>query len=222
MHKPSSLDVILQIVDSLPSGLLEFTIQACKINESFRNVQALCRFITSNKTVKRLYLAENGFDDDSIGYISASIQRNTALELLDVGANNFTDRGAMQLSAAMRANTTLSRLHMKKNDKVTPKTAVHLFLAHKGRIRFVLTHGFQPDEYGLPDPGPDEKVGLHNQQSGSVAGFELAKMLQEIKKDVLNINFGNNNLDDDGAVAVGQALKSDKKLVSLDLHRKCH
>ena len=71
--------------------------------------------LTSNTTLKELYLRENAIGDAGATAFGFYLARNLQLQTLDLQRNVFGDAGAIAIGRGLRKNSTLQRLYVARN-----------------------------------------------------------------------------------------------------------
>jgi Ran GTPase-activating protein (RanGAP) involved in mRNA processing and transport len=105
--------------------------------------------ITTNRTVRCLYLGGNTIDKTTAGLLGDLLRANDALRMLSVATANLGNAGLGPLAVALRQNTTLTSLGLASNGITTLGAAFLFRTVEENRALERLDLGFAPSTRAL-------------------------------------------------------------------------
>lgn len=165
--------------------------------------------ITTNRTVRCLYLGGNDFDGGVALGIGELLQKNDAIRMLSLAVNRLGERGALSIAKALRQNTTLTSLSLASNDLGQGVcNVIHAIRKHPALERLDL--GLSPSTHAL---------GATSNHAGDDGALEAGAMLT-VNSTLRVLDLRGNGIGGIGRGYLAVGLNVNTTLLRLDLDGK--
>jgi len=189
----------------------------------YERVRMMSYALKYNTSLIELNLGCKNIGDEEAGMISDALKCNTTLTTLNLESNYIGDEGAKMISDALKCNTTLTRLNLGDND-IGAEGAKMISDALK--CNTTLTELYLWDNsigacgaHAICEPLIYNTMNeLH--LNGNNIGDEGAKMISDALKRntaLTLLDLSDNNIGDEGARMISDALKCNTTLTELNL-----
>ena len=195
-----------------------------------KGCRKLCTALKRNTTVQSLSLNGNPVGNEGGMSVAAMLAKNTALLSLDLGASEQGTESIIAMAAVLKQNTTLTELNLENprlfslGEESTYQLA-KMLQANTSLVRLNLAKHKVRDDGArmlaqmLSQNDTLEELDLRCNEVGIAGGEALAALLMQPGCAVRTLNLASNRLHDDGALAVGAALRRNTTLAGLDLSK---
>jgi Ran GTPase-activating protein (RanGAP) involved in mRNA processing and transport len=179
---------------------------------------ALADALVTNKTLKKLDLRSNGIDDLGMEALGRALAWNHSLEKLDVSWNKFGVDGLAAFAAGLKVNKWLKELSLSGNS-IDDAIMADALKVNTTLARLDLSGNGIGNE-GAAALGEAIKVNAlkARERYNLIDGEGVPALVYDLNPSLTVLNLGRNSIGDDGAVAMGEALKVDMLLTKLDLN----
>lgn len=190
-----SQNVTLQVLDLLNCGLLD------------DGVKILFQSMSSNRSLRHLYLSANGITAVGLGYIRDYYAKNESLlETLFLGSNRIGNDGAKIVSEFLKLDTKLMRLNL-ASSRIGAEGMKHLGEALTTHPRLmVLDMGYTRSTVDLGE------LGNYIEDEGALYLSEYLKKTNHL----ISLNITHNHIKQKGMQLLVDALKHNKSLIYFD------
>ncbi|KAI3660997.1 hypothetical protein MP638_004773 [Amoeboaphelidium occidentale] len=183
----------------------------------------LAATLRSNTALQSLELWGNAISPEGAKALAEALIKNTALLQLSLGSNDIGDEGAEAFAEALKINAKLQHLDLSHN-KISHQGAKYLAEAMKvhAAVQYLNLRGNKlRNEGAIYLAGALNYLSLHDlKHVQKISGGEIIKAFLEnlkIGTGALHLHLGLNEIGDDGAIALGEALKNNTRVQTLDL-----
>jgi serine/threonine protein kinase len=153
--------------------------------------------LKNNSTVHRLILDANKLSNDGAKAIAELLQVNQTINEVNLSENNISSEGATALAQALRNNQTLTSLKIGSNP--------------------LLDDGIQSVCEAIKRNKTLKVLWIHNTKISFIGVKLIAEMLRENNLVLEELAIGDNNITDDGAELIADALQINKSLTWLHM-----
>eukprot|EP00475_Leptophrys_vorax_P035500 TRINITY_DN5855_c0_g3_i1.p1 TRINITY_DN5855_c0_g3~~TRINITY_DN5855_c0_g3_i1.p1 ORF type:complete len:726 (+),score=215.69 TRINITY_DN5855_c0_g3_i1:74-2251(+) len=188
--------------------------------------ELICDGISSHECLLFVRLKDNGIGPEGMVHLSKSLTNQKSIAKLDLSENNLGFTGVELLSAALKENEVLEDLDLSKNN-IPPESAAEIVSLFK-KDRPVIKSLFLA-ENPLGDEGvsaitftiiqkrvPVEALDFSSTRMGSMSTMAISTLLSTIKT-LRVLQLAENQIDDEGATSLAEALTADTSLSQLKL-----
>jgi Ran GTPase-activating protein (RanGAP) involved in mRNA processing and transport len=195
-----------------------------------KGCRKLCAALKRNTTVQFLSLNGNPVGNEGGMSVAAMLAKNTALLTLDLGNSEQGTESIIAMAAVLKQNATLSELNLENPRLFSLGEESTYQLAKMLQVNTTLCrlnlakHKVRDDgarmlAQNLSQNSTLEELDLRCNEVGIAGGEALAALLMQPGCALRTMNLASNRVNDDGALALGAALRRNKALAALDLSK---
>ncbi|KXJ29878.1 Leucine-rich repeat-containing protein 74A [Exaiptasia diaphana] len=211
------------IADMLKENCFVQELDISSNNIGNKGCQAICEMLQVNTNLQKLDLSDNKLTDKESQYIADAMRGNEKLLWLDLSNNRFSENSGENLGLGIVSNDSLEYLNLSWNH-IRKKGAIQISHGIRRKTRLAplcrsflsnsLLHGY------LRHVERCERrfLSLHAQRSSRFdAKARLPFKMAQSNCTLKTINLSYNGFTDDGALALGEAIKFNNTLIELDI-----
>ena len=192
--------------------------------------RSLCTAIKRNTTLRELSLNGNPVGNEGGMFVASMLAQNAALEALDLGNTEQGTESVIALAAVLKQNSTLRDLDLENprlfslGEESTYQLA-KMLAVNRSLVRVRLgKHKVRDDgarmlAQHLSSNDVLEVLDLRCNEVGISGAESFAALLMRGTSSLHSLDLASNKVHDDGALAIGTALRRCRTLTSLDLRR---
>jgi len=190
--------------------------------EAFNSIS---RCLSVNNSIKYLSLHSSGIDDVGSKYLSEALINNGILETLMLESNHIGATGAKYFAESLKNNSTLTTIILRGNNigDIGAK-----YLGEMLKVNHILQSlglgdneigddGFYYIFNGLEDNTTLKNLWMSENRGTSITAGFLGEILANKKSNLTSIWANNNIFEDEGALEISEALKTNENLKTLTL-----
>lgn len=183
------------------------------------HIQALAKALSTNTTVKRIYLDNKEITDTGLRSLASTLQTNNTVTYLNLSNNNISDEGAQALVKMLETNTSITTLNLRKNNiKKSTLASIDLCLDFNRNLAFkALTKRIGNNQLTTEDMFRKGKLDLTDKKLTDDDAQSLAKSLTT-NTTVKYLNIGKHSIGDKGAQALADMLETNTTLAYVDIN----
>ncbi|HLP87668.1 MAG TPA: hypothetical protein VK184_03545 [Nostocaceae cyanobacterium] len=161
--------------------------------------------IHENRTVERLYLGGNNFDEEDAELLGELLRKNSQIKALLLNVNHLGDAGVLKLAAALQQNQTLVELGLASNGITVTgcKGLIEVIKTNSSLINLDL--GYSPST---------KVLGVKSNNLGDVGAEIIGQILPEIST-LVKLDLRRNHITEKGKQALIAGLEKNYTLCQL-------
>lgn len=156
-------------------------------NLKLSSINALAKFLQNNKTIKTLILNKTDLNRTKISILCVALINNTTLQTLCLNNNNLKSDSAFEISKLLKVNSTITRLALNKNK-----------IGNIG-VKYLANNNLT-------------LLDLNNNNISLEGIRYLANMLDNEECRLISLYLIANDIGDEGALLLANALKTNDRL----------
>ncbi|KAH9773496.1 RNI-like superfamily protein [Citrus sinensis] len=188
-------------------------------------VKCLCDILVDNAGVERLQLSSVDLRDEGARAIAELLKNNSILRVLELNNNMIDYSGFTSLAEALLENSTIRSLHLNGNyGGALGANALAKGLEGNKSLRELHLHGNSIGDEGIralmsglsSRKGKLAVLDIGNNSISAKGAFHVAEYIKNCKS-LLWINLYMNDIGDEGAEKIADALKQNRTITTIDL-----
>ena len=185
-----------RISEVIKSSIILQTLDISHNNISDDGAITIIKAVTNNKTSLSIDVSENSRKLDEVNMLNSSLQK------LNISHNNISDVGVTEISKCLKMNTTLQELTISWRRSLQ---------------KYSLSYQYRHDDPFLNLNNSSHSYNMYGKHFGDTGIILILAFLQNNHNTIQELHVANNNISDDGAIAISEYLKTNNTLQSLNL-----